>query len=303
MEGRSPDGADISVYVELQPIDRHRSFIDHLFILRDCGRFIGAGRNLFASPFSELTLVRGSRNGEEGPGDNALLWKAVHRPPRFGRRLRRSGFQGWMLGIRCVPFRLDAEEDTLAGLSECFQADVEDGVSFDPLVAALDDWIEHFKLRLDAAATRRQHAWKTTAALDRGSTGSRPLPMASVADFAATAGVVPRTLQRHVRDRTGLPPKRYAAVQRFNGAVRQIALGADSLAQIAAESGYSDQAHLTADLSQHAGLPPGRFRTLAQRQIVRDSVRIFKDPDLRERVRLLVCDSEGSSEGATGDHF
>ena len=58
--------ADLAVYAELQPIDRHRSFIDHLFVLRDRGRLTGAGRNLFASPFSELVLVgRRPNNGND----------------------------------------------------------------------------------------------------------------------------------------------------------------------------------------------------------------------------------------------
>ena len=99
----------------------------------------------------------------------------------------------------------------------------------------------------------------------------------SVASLAATAGVVPRTLQRHFRKRTGLAPKRYVAVQRFSGALKQVALGGGSLADIASEAGYCDQAHLTTELGRHAGLPPGRFRALARRQIVRDAVRFFKD--------------------------
>jgi AraC-like DNA-binding protein len=118
----------------------------------------------------------------------------------------------------------------------------------------------------------------------------------SVASLAATAGVVPRTLQRHFRKRTGLAPKRYAAVQRFSGALKQVALGDGSLAHIASEAGYCDQAHLTTDLGRHAGLSPGQFRALARQQIVRDADRFFKDGDLRNRVRLLVCDS-----GATED--
>jgi hypothetical protein len=48
-------GTDVATYVELQPTDRHRSFIDHLFILRDCGRLTDAGRNLFASPMVHLS--------------------------------------------------------------------------------------------------------------------------------------------------------------------------------------------------------------------------------------------------------
>jgi AraC-like DNA-binding protein len=120
-----------------------------------------------------------------------------------------------------------------------------------------------------------------------------------IASLAATAGVAPRTLQRHFRKRTGLAPKRYAAVQRFSGALQQVALGGGSLADIASEAGYCDQAHLTTDLCRHAGLSPGRFRALARQQIVRDAVRFFKDADLRNRVRLLVCDSGATDDGET----
>jgi AraC-like DNA-binding protein len=72
-----------------------------------------------------------------------------------------------------------------------------------------------------------------------------------------------------------------------------------NLAHIASEAGYSDQAHLTTDLGRHAGLSPGRFRALARRQIVRDAVRFFKDADLQNRVRLLVCDSGLADDEAT----
>src|SRR5260370_977370 len=82
-------------------------------------------------------------------------------------------------------------------------------------------------------------------------------------------------------------------------ALRQGALERGGLAQIASEAGYSDQAHLTMDLGRHAGLSPGRFRALARRQIVRDAVRFFKDAELQNRVRLLVCDSGVADDEAT----
>ena len=126
--------------------------------------------------------------------------------------------------------------------------------------------------------------------LDRGT---------SVASQAAVAGVVPRTLQRQFRSRTGLAPKRYAAVQRFTSALQQVALERGSLAHIASEAGYSDQAHLTTDLGRHAGLSPGRFRTLARQQIRLDAVRFFKDGSIQNRVRLLVCDPGAAADEVT----
>jgi len=105
--------ADLAVYAELQPIDRHRSFIDHLFVLRDRGRLTGAGRNLFASPFSELVLV-GRRPNDGNDNDAVIAWQALHLPPRFGRQPRQRSFHGWMLGVRCRPLDPNTAEAALA---------------------------------------------------------------------------------------------------------------------------------------------------------------------------------------------
>jgi AraC-like DNA-binding protein len=111
----------------------------------------------------------------------------------------------------------------------------------------------------------------------------------SVAALAADMGRSPRTLQRRIRASTGLPPKQWIALLRFREALQKLALARESLAQIAAEAGYSDQAHLTTELSRHAGMPPGRLRAAAQRQIRSDVVRFFKDDDIQARVQLLIA--------------
>ncbi len=285
----------LAVYAELQPIDRHRSFIDHLFILRDRGRLTGVGRNLFASPFSEIALVGRHRDDDSENTDGVAAWKAFHLPPRFGRQPRQHGFHGWMLGIRYRPLDLDVADAALVGLSGVFNTGLKGAPEnpFDPIIGALDAWIEHhLSPRFNAAgAARRSPTAESAAALDGALTAAGPDRGIRVASLAATAGVVPRTLQRHFRKRTGLAPKRYAAVQRFSCALKQVALGDGSLAHIASEAGYCDQAHLTTDLGRHAGLSPGQFRALARQQIVHDAVRFFKDADHRKRVRLLVCDS------------
>jgi AraC-like DNA-binding protein len=300
--GSKTQETDSAVYVELQPMDRHRAFIDHLFILRDRGRLTGIGRNPFASPFSEITLVGRHPDDDRKDIDRVVAWKVFHLPPRFGRQPRQHGFHGWMLGIRYRPLDLEMADAALAGLSELFNAKCQRVREnpFDPIIGALDAWIEHhLSPRFNAAGAHRSPPAESAAALDGASSAAAPDRGMSVASLAAIAGVVPRTLQRHFRKRTGLAPKRYAAVQRFSGALQQVALGGGSLADIATEAGYCDQAHLTTDLCRHAGLSPGRFRALARRQIVRDAVRFFKDADLRNRVRLLVCDSGVTDDGET----
>jgi len=293
--------ADLAVYAELEPIDRHRSFIDHLFVLRDRGQLTGVGHNLFASPFSEIALVGRRPHDDAGDNDGAVAWKAIHLPPRFGRQPRQHGFHGWMLGIRCRPLELDTGDAALAGLSELVTATIE-GESespFDPIIGALDAWIEQLRPQFDADSARQLRTPEIASALEDALSAPALDRGTSVASLAATVGVVPRTLQRYFRNRTGLAPKRYAAVRRFSGALRQVALGRKSLAEIASETGYSDQAHLTTDLGRHAGVSPGRFRALSRQQIVRDAVRFFKDAGLQNRVRLLVCDSGAADDEAS----
>jgi AraC-like DNA-binding protein len=285
--------ANLSVYAELRPIGRHRPFIDHLFVLRDRGRLTCVGRSRFASPFSEIALV-GRRPGDDAEDNaRAVVWKSIHLPPRFGRQLRQRSFDGWMLGVRCRPLNLDSGDAELVKLSELFTTKLEGKTEspFDALIGALDLWIEHLRPRFSPAPTLQLRSLENAAALEGALSASRPDRSASVCSLAATVGVVPRTLQRYFRKRTGLAPKQYAAVQRFSCALRQVALGHESFAHIASEGGYSDQAHLTTDLGRHAGLSPGQFRALARRQIVPDAVRFFKDADLRNRVRLLVCEA------------
>jgi len=294
VDAKSFSGADddnVPVYAELRPIQRHRSLIDHLFVLRDRGRLTGVGGNLFASPFSDIAAM--GRCPDHGGEHNRamLVWKAIHLPPRFGRKPRQHSFHGWMLGIRCRPLDLRTGDAALVGLSELITATVQANSerTLDPFIDALDTWIEDVGPRLNAATPLQLRALQPEA--EDVLSVPRRYRRTCVASLAATAGVDPRTLQRHFRKRTGLGPKQYAAVQRFSVALRRVALGGESLANIASELGYADQSHLTTDLGRHAGMPPGRFRALARRQIVQDAVRFFKDTDFQSRVRLLVCDS------------
>ncbi|HEV8164062.1 MAG TPA: helix-turn-helix domain-containing protein [Actinomycetota bacterium] len=82
----------------------------------------------------------------------------------------------------------------------------------------------------------------------------RPLP-----DLAEHVGLSERQLRRRVEEAVGYPPRLLARVlrfQRFLHAAR--AAGPErSLARLAADAGYADQAHLTRESRELAGLPPG----------------------------------------------
>lgn len=68
-----------------------------------------------------------------------------------------------------------------------------------------------------------------------------------------------RTLQRLVLQRTGLSPKWLIQRRRLHEAAARLVRGTVDLAGLAAELGYSDQAHLTRDFKQVTGTTPGAF--------------------------------------------
>jgi AraC-like DNA-binding protein len=83
----------------------------------------------------------------------------------------------------------------------------------------------------------------------------------SVADLAAETGWSARYLGAQFRAETGLSPKAGARVIRFDLARRHLLRrqpggGRVVLADLAAECGYYDQAHLARDFRDLAGCPP-----------------------------------------------
>jgi AraC-like DNA-binding protein len=65
----------------------------------------------------------------------------------------------------------------------------------------------------------------------------------------------------------GLTPKRYARVLRFQRALGRAARGEDGWAGIAADLGYSDQAHFNREFREFTGVTPSRYRLLAPRPL------------------------------------
>lgn len=111
-------------------------------------------------------------------------------------------------------------------------------------------------LREDVAvAPEVAEAWRVTTA-----TGGR----VPVARLAAHVGWSARHLEQRFRAATGLRPKEAARVVRFDRARRELASRAAAarpldLAGLAAAAGYADQAHLTREWREFAGLPPTRW--------------------------------------------
>lgn len=81
-------------------------------------------------------------------------------------------------------------------------------------------------------------------------------PRARVAPVAAELGVSARQLQRRLSDAVGYGPKMLARVLRLR---RLQLLAPAPLVELALDAGYTDQAHMTAEVTRLAGISPVRF--------------------------------------------
>ncbi|QLQ35520.1 helix-turn-helix transcriptional regulator [Micromonospora robiginosa] len=81
---------------------------------------------------------------------------------------------------------------------------------------------------------------------------------ATVAATAAEVGLGARALHRRSRLLFGYGPKTLARILRMRRAL-DLARGGAPLAEVAALTGYADQAHLTRDVRELAGVPPTRL--------------------------------------------
>lgn len=82
----------------------------------------------------------------------------------------------------------------------------------------------------------------------------------SLADLAGVAGLGISAFGRAFARSVGMPPYRHFAALRMARARELLARSRMSLAEIAVETGFSDQAHFTAAFTRHVGMPPGRWR-------------------------------------------
>jgi AraC-like DNA-binding protein len=81
----------------------------------------------------------------------------------------------------------------------------------------------------------------------------------SVERLATVSGLGVRALERLFRDYVGVAPKWVVRRFRLQAAAEMLALGSASIASVAAELGYYDQAHFTRDFKRVVGMTPVEY--------------------------------------------
>jgi AraC-like DNA-binding protein len=104
-------------------------------------------------------------------------------------------------------------------------------------------------------------AWR----LIRRGRGSTP-----VTEVAAAVGWSTRHLEQRFRGEYGITPKAAVRLTRFERSVTAVRDPRRRLADVAAECGYADQAHLAREWRHFAGLPPSRWRVEDDLAFVQD---------------------------------
>jgi AraC-like DNA-binding protein len=157
--------------------------------------------------------------------------------------------------------RIRARVDEL--LDRQFTRSLESDVA---LADTLDAKLHAFAAWLEARATARR--MQTRAAVRAARAGMRVCaePMLPIETLASEQHVSRRQLERDFGHWVGTSPRHLAQVARVQAVSRKAQIGA-SLADIAADVGFADQAHMSRVVRQLTGLTPQRFTRAARTPI------------------------------------
>lgn len=168
-----------------------------------------------------------------------------------------TGIRFWPGGLRgLTSFPLDRLTDSRASLSEIIPdwPEYEPGASPVQRLARIE---RHLLERMQDEALDPLIQRLTQAVYS-------PLFHGDTARLAKELGVSLRTLERRCLAASGLSPKTLARIFRFERAAERLRSEDTSLADIAMELAYADQAHFSREFRSLAGQSPHRFKAQAE---------------------------------------
>ncbi len=180
--------------------------------------------------------------------------------------------QGWAFGVMLRPAAglllgrpMTEITDGYVDLTELASID---GHALTELVRTVMQRAPHHPRNHDQARAAVEHALRPFLPLDLDghrvnaavdAVHADPAP-ARVADLADHVGLTERSLQRLLERRLGLTPKWLLQRRRIHDAVLLLKSGTVPLADVAAATGYADQAHFSNDFRAVTGMTAGEYR-------------------------------------------
>jgi AraC-like DNA-binding protein len=272
---REPWTAEVSESARAAPAAPLRGLIAWYSGYRQAGGPPGRHRGL-PSPYLTLIItlddpltVAAHPDPADGPGEYLTLAGGLHTTPALITHPgRQSGIQLALspLGARALLGRPAGElagvdvdgSDVLGAVARELHERLREAGSWDGRFALLDHiLLRHADLGQQVSPGVAE-AWRLL---------TRSGGTIQAGELARRVGWSPRYLQRRLLAETGLTPKAAARVTRFDRARRTLqrraatseAARAGTLAGLAADCGYYDQAHLAREFRELAGCPPSTW--------------------------------------------
>ena len=131
-----------------------------------------------------------------------------------------------------------------------------------PRLDVVQEWLRRRASAAPSAAARvRPELVRAWAVVQRSRGRVR------VEQVARDVGLSPRQLRSLMVAETGMSPKQLCRHVRFETVVSRLASGGSTLAEVAAETGYADQAHLSREFARMAGCSPTQWLAEERRNI------------------------------------
>jgi AraC-like DNA-binding protein len=243
------DDRPTSSYQELTPPPALARYVECLWV-----HLVGDGDGAYDQPVLPDGCVDVVAMGDEvmlaGPATRSTTLRLAPGTTTVGVRFR-TGAAPALVGASAAELRdRDVPLDELWGRA---------GAGLAARAVEASGWTARLGVMVDGLVGRLGRA----RTLDPVGTGIVPLlverPERRLTLLADDVGLSERQLRRRVEDAVGYPPRTLARIlrfQRFLRAARASGPGR-SLARLAADAGYADQAHLTRESRELGGLPPG----------------------------------------------
>ncbi|GIH97696.1 AraC family transcriptional regulator [Planobispora siamensis] len=248
-------GLDAFDYLRQEPSPALSAYVDHFWVVTWSGLAEPYEQRIVSHPTVNMAIARDFHR-IAGVIKGGFSYTMRDEGRVLGTRFRPGGFRPF---LGAAVSRLTGRFVEIGEMYGTAGATVVERVLAEPDPRAAVALVETFLLDLepDPDPLAEEAAALVAMAEDEVS-------VTRVDELAARSGRSVRSLQRLFRDYVGIGPKWVIRRFRLHEAAERIYRGLD-LATLAAELGYTDQAHLTRDFTAAVGMPPAAYARLGNR--------------------------------------